>query len=113
MNYIRYFLYGALIVVALMLWNAWQQEHQATVTKPGTTITQQSALPQFKQSQLPTQTTSKKKICHDPADRYGVSAVDFFSCYVLHWNRGDIRTEIARSYTGTERRGDEYFNPTF
>ena len=33
MNYIRYFLYGALAVVCLLLWNTWQAEHQKIVSK--------------------------------------------------------------------------------
>ena len=32
MNYIRYFLYGALVVACLMIWNTWQQEHQTVAS---------------------------------------------------------------------------------
>jgi YidC/Oxa1 family membrane protein insertase len=59
MNYIRYFLYGALVVVCLMLWNAWQQERQVvTKTKPVTAVSQQ--IPSI-QPQLPTTRLTVKK----------------------------------------------------
>lgn len=58
MNYIRYFLYGALVVVCLMLWNAWQQDHQGTTqTKPVIAASQQT-IPT--QTQLPTIKAIKK-----------------------------------------------------
>ncbi|MGD9152686.1 MAG: membrane protein insertase YidC [Gammaproteobacteria bacterium] len=69
MNYIRYFLYGALLVAALLLWNAWQQEHQTVVTKSTTPAVQQPqqipAAPtqqtqQTQQMRIPAQVASKK-----------------------------------------------------
>lgn len=66
MNYIRYFLYGALLVVALLLWNAWQQEHQTVAAEPTTTVVQQAqqipSVPtqQTQQAQVPAQVASKK-----------------------------------------------------
>ena len=34
MKNIRFFLYGILIILSLMIWDAWQRDHPAVVTTP-------------------------------------------------------------------------------